>query len=179
MRRRPRSAPWTRERPSLTAERGLRGDAPRMTNSTGGVAMRGPRSRSRIEEPRGSRSAAGEVELPPRCPQSRAPLRARGGGKVTPAGPTHLAAPIRRRPRDATRAREATLAHRRARASRRRAVSGSRCRPRDRTPQSTGALAATAASFSCSKVPERTRSPAGRHRFPLLGGLHNDYRIAA
>ena len=118
MRRRPRSAPWARERPSLTAERGLRGDA--------------PRSRSRIEEPRGSRSAASEVELPPRCPQSRAPPRASAGGKVTPAG--------------------------------------SRCRPRDRTPQKTGALATTAASFPCSEVSERTRSPAGRHRLPLLGG---------
>ena len=61
---------------------------------------------TRIEEPRGSRSAVGEVELPATSRQSRAPLCASANCKVTPAGPTHSMAPIRRRPRDAPRTRE-------------------------------------------------------------------------
>ena len=65
-----------------------------------------PRAPNRIEERRGPRAAVGEVELPPRRPKSRAPLCAIEHCKVTPAGPTRPVAPMRRRHRDAPRARE-------------------------------------------------------------------------
>jgi hypothetical protein len=53
-----------------------------------------PALSSRIEAPRSSRSAADEVELPPRYSQSRASLWPSANCKVTPAGPTRPAAPI-------------------------------------------------------------------------------------
>ena len=85
-----------------------------------------PLSRSVIEEPRGSRSAVGEVEQPQRHPQSPAPLRA----KTEPqgdAGRPHASRGTREAPSPRrTTAAGATLAHCRARVSRRRAVASAR-----------------------------------------------------
>ena len=142
-------------------------DAPRIANSLNGAAMGRPLSRSVIEEPRGSRSAVGEVEQPQRHPQSPAPLRAKTGpqgdaGRPHASRGTHEAPSPRRNP-----CAGATLARRRARASR-----DEPWRPRERAPQRTGARAATAGqpkkprperSVRRSEHDQRRRVVAGRY----------------
>jgi hypothetical protein len=107
------------------------------------------------------RSAVGKVELPQRRPKPRAPC-AIANCNVTPAGPTHPAAPMRRRPHDAPCARERPLpsAERGLRSNEpRRAASPPDCRPRDRTPQRTGALAAAQGQPPPEQGPRRASKP--------------------
>src|SRR6188768_2726484 len=97
-----------------------------------------------IEEPRSAAIGGGRGRAPAALPHSRAPLCAVANCKVTPAGPTHPAAPIRRpSPRRTLYAGATALtAERGLRGDEPlRAVPRPHCRQRDRTPQRTGALA--------------------------------------
>lgn len=99
-----------------------------------------------------SRSRGAHVRRWARLSSRRVSLKSRAhragpNCQVTPAGPTHPAAPIRRRHRDTHCARErpSLTAERGLRgAVPHSTVSRTYCRPRDRTPHRTGALAAAA-----------------------------------